>query len=138
MADENTSSDPDYRRAVKLADAFLAAAAARDILKMAKLYSEDAIIWHNSDGLEMTVQAHLESFYKNTASLRNLRYVDKRLRIFDGGFVHQYRALGNIADQSLDMPICAVCEVTEGRISRLDEYYDTGALKAGGIEVSHT
>jgi ketosteroid isomerase-like protein len=48
---------------------------------------------------------------------------------FDGGFVHQHVLSGTRKDGArLSLPACLVCEVKDGRITRLDEYFDSARV----------
>jgi ketosteroid isomerase-like protein len=62
-------------------------------------------------------------FLDNTTR-RSYEILDRQY--FDGGFVQQHvlRA-GRSADTSIEMRVCIVIKVdTEGRITRVDEYFD--------------
>jgi len=69
------------------------------------------------------------------ANVSNRRYEKVRLQRTDTGFVQQHVLTGTIASGAkLELPACMVGVVKDGRILRLDEYFDPahlGALQAG-------
>jgi hypothetical protein len=49
--------------------------------------------------------------------------------VFEGGFVHQHELRGVRADGvKLALPACLVCLVKDGKITRLDEYFDSARV----------
>ena len=51
------------------------------------------------------------------------------LRVFDGGFVQQHELRGVRQDGvAVRLAACIVCAVEDGRITRLDEYFDSAQL----------
>ena len=57
-------------------------------------------------------------------------YADRRLEVFAGGFVQQHVLQGTRRHDGmrLELPACIVCAVTNGRITRLDEYFDSATV----------
>jgi len=57
------------------------------------------------------------------------RYTDRRIEAFEGGFVDQHLLRGRLASgKEVSMAACLICKVVNGRITRLDEYFDSAAL----------
>ena len=55
---------------------------------------------------------------------------DRRLVAFPGGFVQQHLLIAEFANgKVLELPACIVCAVSGGRITRLDEYFDSKPLE---------
>ena len=58
-----------------------------------------------------------------------VRYRDRRIRVFEGGFVQQHRIEVTCANGFEGrMDVCFVAYVRDGRISRAYEYFDTGQV----------
>jgi ketosteroid isomerase-like protein len=114
----------------EMADRFFAAIEAGDVEEVASFYADDALIWHNTDQVEQPKADNLAVLgwlVKNTAS-REYRHV--RRSTIDGGFVQQHVLHLEFADgRKADLPACLVVQVSDDRITRLDEYVD-GAMVA--------
>ena len=59
-------------------------------------------------------------------------YDDRRLDVFAGGFVQQHvlRATRVRDGAKVALAACLVCRVHDGKITRLDEYFDSAAVAA--------
>jgi ketosteroid isomerase-like protein len=104
-----------------------------DLDGLREVLHPDAAIWHNFDGREQSVEENL-SMLAGIMAAHTLRYVDIRTRCCDGVVVQQHRVL--IDEQSLidEQAGCAVVEaclvmhIADGRITRLEEYFDPDQL----------
>jgi len=119
------------RSANEVADEIFAAIEAGDAAMVASLYADDVIVWHNNDGVEQTKEQNLRVLHwlvRNTVS-REYRAV-RRFAI-DGGFVQQHD-LHLVFDDghTADLPACVVAEVSNGVITRIDEYLDGAGATA--------
>lgn len=115
----------------RLAIRFFDAIETGDIEKIRELYAPDAAIWHNTDGRTTTVEENLAVLARFVAHLPERRYENRRAEVFDGGFVHQHLLRCRRADgKEVTLAACLVCKVEGGRITRLDEYFDSAALAA--------
>jgi ketosteroid isomerase-like protein len=116
-----------------LADTFFGALEAGSVEGVLACYAPDAKIWHNFDRLALTPQesvAGLQTLFTNFASRR---YLDVRRQPTPGGFVQQHVLRLEQADgTAVDWPGCIVCDVADGKITRLDEYVDLAQLTTGG------
>ena len=108
-----------------LADRLLAAITAGDPDAMRSIYAPDAALWHNFDQRDQTVEENLLSLADLHRRLRNIRYIDIRRFVSPGGFVQQHVLVGDAKYGPLRMPAIIRFWVTDGRISRLEEYLDT-------------
>ncbi|MFC3067703.1 nuclear transport factor 2 family protein [Phenylobacterium soli] len=109
-----------------LAKRFFDAVEAGDIETVAACYADEAAIWHNTDGLAQTKDQNLKVLKGFTRHIGEIRYRDRRLDVFPGGFVHQHRLTGRRPDGvEVELPATLVCRVKDGRITRLDEYFDS-------------
>jgi ketosteroid isomerase-like protein len=112
-----------------LAKRFFDAVEAGDIDTVGAIYADDAVIWHANDGLETTKAENLETLRAFTRFIGNRRYLDRRVQVSDAGFTQQHVLHGERRDgTAVSLPCCIVCEVADGKITRLDEYFDSAAL----------
>jgi ketosteroid isomerase-like protein len=90
------------------------------------LYATDAVIWHSHDGMHQTRDENVATLSWVVANLGDVRYDEIRRSATDTGFVQQHvlRAT-NRAGVRVEIPACVVCAVSDGRITRLDEYVDS-------------
>jgi ketosteroid isomerase-like protein len=120
----NTSEDM-----LTLAKRFFDAIEKGDIETVRGIYAPDAVIWHNNDGLATTREDNLKVLTNFIKAVPERRYLERRVGAFDGGFVQQHLLKGKLANgKDLALACCIVCEVKDGRITRLDEYLDSAAL----------
>jgi ketosteroid isomerase-like protein len=110
-----------------LAKRFFDCVEAGDIDGLVACYADDAKIWHNTDGLEQSPADNARTLRGFVAAISNRIYDDRRLAVFDGGFVHQHMLRGiRVSDGGqVALPACIVCRVKDGKITRLDEYFDS-------------
>jgi len=115
-----------------LAARFFDAIEAGDLEAVAACYAPDARIWHNTDGVVQGPDENARTLKGMARAFADRRYQERRLRVFPGGFVQQHvlraRRLRDGAEVSL--AACLVCETADGRITRLDEYFDSAAVAA--------
>ena len=115
----------------ELAVRFFDAIEAGDIETVRGIYSETARVWHNIDGKESSREENLRTLEGFIQAVPTRRYTDRRLSTFDDGFVEQHLLVGELGNgKKVSLPACIVCEVKSGRITRLDEYFDSAALAA--------
>lgn len=93
------------------------------------LYADDAVIWHSHDEAVQTPDENVATLRWAVANLGSMRYTEVRRRSTDGGFVQQHvlRATNRRGDE-IAIAACIVCDVSDGRITRLDEYLDSARL----------
>src|SRR5262249_17869618 len=65
-----------------------------DVDGVADCYGPDLVVWHNFDGLEQSRGDNLKTLAGLIARISNRRYTDRRLNVFDGGFVQQHVLTG--------------------------------------------
>ncbi len=113
-----------------LAARFVAAVEAGDIPAIRAIYAPDARIWHNTDGLDFpgqTVDENLAVLAWMQTALTAKRYDIVARSETPTGFVQQHVLRGTIAKTgaAFELPACIICTVAGGRITRLDEYFDS-------------
>jgi ketosteroid isomerase-like protein len=102
-----------------------------DISVLQKLYAEDVGIWHNTDGVVQTKSENVETLKGVIAKYPHRRFTDRRLDAYPGGFVQQHVLIGTRKDGvKVSLPAVLVCKVQNGKITRLDEYFDSIAADA--------
>ncbi|MFZ5727404.1 MAG: nuclear transport factor 2 family protein [Pseudomonadota bacterium] len=110
-----------------LATRFFDAIEAGDIDTMQGSFTPDAEIWHNSDELIVTRDQTAATLTGMVARIRDREYADRRLTVFPGGFVQQHVLKGVRVHDGVPvrLPCAIICKVENGRITRLDEYFDS-------------
>ncbi len=126
---------PQYVRVMRsandVADQIFAAIEAGDATTVASLYADDVIVWHNNDGVEQTKEQNLRVLHWMVRNTATREY--RRIRRFaiDGGFVQQHDLHLEFDDGRIaDLPACVVVAVSNGVITRIDEYLDGPAATA--------
>jgi ketosteroid isomerase-like protein len=114
-----------------LARRFFDAIEAGDVEAVSGCYADDAVIWHNTDGLANTKAENVATLTNFIRYIPERRYQDRRLTVFPGGFVQQHRLVGRRGDGvEVELTACIVCAVADGVITRLDEYFDAAQVAA--------
>ncbi len=114
-----------------IADRLIAAIESGDVDGVRSLYADDAVIWHNFDGIEQARDANLAVLAWLTSNVDKLHYDDIRRHAIDGGYVQQHVLRGTTkSGAELDVPSCLVVRVADGHITRIDEYLDSAHLRA--------
>ena len=90
------------------------------------IYAPNAVIWHNNEGLEQSVDDNLRVLGWVVRHVAHLRYEDIRRQRTETGFLQQHVLRGTAPNgQDLNIRACLVCTVLGGRITRLEEYLDS-------------
>jgi ketosteroid isomerase-like protein len=112
-----------------LAKRFFDAVETGDIATLHACYAPDAKIWHNTDDAEQNRDDNAETLKGFVQRISNRLYANRRLHVFEGGFVQQHELQGTRADGvAVRLTACIVCAVEDGRITRLDEYFDSAQV----------
>ena len=118
-----------YESIRQLAEHFFNAIEQGDLEAVRAIYAPDAIVWHNTDGVASPVSDNLKTLENFIKHVPQRHYTRRRLDVFEGGFVEQHLLKGKLADgREVSLNACIVCRVREGRITRLDEYFDSAEL----------
>jgi ketosteroid isomerase-like protein len=115
-----------------LAKRFFDCVEAGDVDGLVACYAPDARIWHNTDRAEQTPAENRATLNGMVARILDREYADRRLQVFPGGFVQQHVLKGTRANDGVrvELPACIVCQVTDGKVTRLDEYFDSAQVAA--------
>ena len=110
----------------EVADRLFAAIEAGDLDTVRALYAPDAVIWHNTDGTEQTVEQNLRVLRWVVDHLADRRYKEVRRSTTPTGFVQQHVLRCTRRDGTrVEVPACLVVTCAAGRITRLEEYLDS-------------
>jgi ketosteroid isomerase-like protein len=89
-------------------------------------YAADAKIWHNFDEAEQTVDENIATLEALVGVLTERKYtLRERFDLPDGIGQHHY-LYGVLPDGSkYHLPACMLFKIADGRITRIDEYFDS-------------
>jgi uncharacterized protein len=111
-----------------IAVAFMTAIAAGDVDTLRRIYHPAARIWHNDEDAEQTAEESLRVLRWLARNVSDLRYEEIRRDPTEAGYVQRHVLRGSIADGTgIEVPACLFVTVTDGRISRIEEYADSRA-----------
>jgi len=101
-----------------------------DVDGLVACYAPTARIWHNTDGVEQGPEDNRRTLEGLVRAFSDRRYEARRLAVFAGGFVQQHvlRATRNRDAAKVELAACLVCQVADGAITRLDEYFDSAQV----------
>ena len=118
----------DARAMHEIADRMFAAVAAGDVDTVRAIYSPDATIWHAHTNAEQSVDDNLRTLAYIAQHVKEFRYEERRCEATETGFVEQHVTRGIAPNgEAFSIPACIVCTVVAGRITRLEEYFDSAA-----------
>ena len=112
---------------IQLLDRIIAAAQAGDATDLHDIYAPDAVIWHNTDDRTQTVERNARVLEAMDRFVTDREYTDRRVTAFEGGAVQQHvlRGTRRSTGEQVALHACVVIAVEDGRITRLDEYFDS-------------
>lgn len=98
-----------------------------DIETMQNSFVAHAEIWHNTDELIVTPAQTAVTLTGMVERIKDREYADRRLTVFPGGFVQQHVLTGKRVQDDVEvrLPCAIICKVENGKIARLDEYFDS-------------
>jgi ketosteroid isomerase-like protein len=104
-----------------------------DLARIGELLADDCIVWRNYEQVEHPKNAYLSMLAGDHKAVSGLRHGQLQLLVHADGFVEQAMLEGQAAAGPLSAPVCRITRLKDGKISRIDEYYDSptleGALK---------
>lgn len=114
-----------------LAQCFIEAIEFGDIDTVRDCYHPAARVWLNTADAALDRQANLEVLAAFIGKTSERRYQNRRIQVFPGGYVQQHvlRAV-HVKGPVLELAAVLVCQVSDGAIERLDEYFDSAPLSA--------
>lgn len=112
-----------------VADALFGGIENGDVDAVRAIYSDDAVIWHNNDEIEQTPAENLVVLQWIINNLADRKYEDIRRTITADGFVQQHVMRFTRKDGTRqEIPACLVVAVSDGHITRIDEYLDSAHI----------
>jgi uncharacterized protein len=114
----------------RVMDAFNESFVAGDTDAARQCFTQNAIIWHNTDHLEQAVEDWVGGL-KTLVGILPVRRIDVVQRdVFPGFCVQQQEIIGrNAWNRPVRIRTCILCRFSaSGMIERLDEYLDSAAL----------
>ena len=115
----------------ELCNRFFDAYQDRRVDELAKIYSDDCIVWHNVFGKDTSGKDNLAALPKSYEGQRRRTYNDRQIDVFEGGFVIRYTLHGvQHSGHRGALWICIVGLCRDGKITRIDEYMDSGKFAA--------
>jgi len=116
----------------ELCNRFFDAYQDRRVDELAEIYAPDCVVWHNVfGGREMSGADNLAALPASYTMQRRRTYDDRTINTFDGGFVIQYTLHGvQHGGHEGALWICIVALCRDGKITRIDEYMDSGKFAA--------
>ena len=114
---------------LEVADRLFSSIMKGDIEGVRQAYDPSCVIWHNNDNSEQNVEQNLRVLGWVVKNIAGLRYEDIRRQATPTGFVQQHVLRGTSASgKAVAIAACIVCQVENGRITRLDEYLDSAQI----------
>lgn len=115
----------------EVAERFLEALRDGDVDAARACCQEDLGVWHNYDGKTQTLDENMALLGWMTKRCRERRYVVRRLEPIEGGYLQQHTLELVLNDgREASAEAVAIVSVRDGRIARIEEYIDAGALGA--------
>ncbi len=114
----------------ELCNDFLDAVESHDLERVAELYAPDLAFWVNLTGAESSRERSLETLRAGHALHRRRTYDDRTIDTFGTGFLVRYSV--NVVTHSgkrASLSACIVAQCKDGRITRIDEYLDSGRFR---------
>ncbi|MCR5881154.1 nuclear transport factor 2 family protein [Phenylobacterium sp. J367] len=101
-----------------------------DVDGLVACYAPDAEIWHNTDGLVQGPEDNRKGLQGMTKRISDRVYDERRVYVYPEGFTHQHVLRGTRTHDGarLALDACIVCRVKDGKITRLDEYFDSAQV----------
>jgi ketosteroid isomerase-like protein len=115
---------------LRLCDRFFDAIEQKDFATVESCYAPEAVVWHSHDCLYQSRESNLETLRAGMTRFRKMRYRNRRIHVFEGGFVQQHTLFVTHENDFVgQMDVCFVAYTRDGRISRAYEYFDTGQIE---------
>ena len=120
-----------------LAYRFIAAIEAGDIETVKACYDPAVVVWLNTAGVGVDRQANLDVLSGFVGKTSERLYQNRRVQTFPGGYVQQHRLRAtHVKGPVLELAASLICQVQDGVIVRLDEYFDSAPLTAWYAQIS--
>ncbi len=119
----------DSKEILSLAKRFFDGLEAGNIGILREVYAPEVGIWHNTDNLVQTLAENEATLTGFISRISERKYDERQVHAFPGGFVQQHVLRGTRKDgERVSLHAVIICQVKDGRITRLDEYFDSAAV----------
>ena len=108
---------------LELAAALMAAVQRGDTHAVKALYAEDITLWHTNDRANQTSADSIRTLIWIGKHVKGVRYEELRVAALDDGFVQQHVMRAD--SPKVDMPCMLRAWCANGRITRIEEYFDS-------------
>ena len=114
---------------IELCDRFFDALEKKDYDTLESCYAPEAMVWHSHDNLYQPRAENLAMLKKGMETQQKMRFKNRRVRAFEGGFVQQHTLFVTYESGFVgQMDVCFIGYTRDGMISRAYEYFDTGQV----------
>ena len=115
--------------AADVAERYAAAVAAGDDDALRALHAPTARVWHNTDGLEQSIEENIALSQWLRGKVPDLAFDDVTFVATTDGFVRRHLMTGTGLSGPFAVPSCMVFTLdADGLIARAEEYIDSAAL----------
>jgi uncharacterized protein len=120
---------------IALAHAVFDAAAAGDSVRFLSYFTPNAVVWHNFDLVEQPIRDAAAALSAMRPYVTSLTYEDRRYMPAPGGAVLQHVSRVALKNgRTVDVHTMLRMYVSEGRVARLEEYFDSKAAGALALQ----
>jgi ketosteroid isomerase-like protein len=130
MADSSTT----------IADALFDAAEGGDFAAFAGRFQPDAVVWHNTDGVEAPIDQIVGIMAMVKAVVPNLTYKDRKTVDLPDGVFHQHVQTGtSVRGAALNVPTALriyMADDAPDKIRRIEVYVDSAGVGSIGEELA--
>jgi uncharacterized protein len=110
---------------------FFTALEAGDIATLREIYSPDAVVWHNDDLVEQSVEDNLKVLQGLHRAVSGLHYDVIRRVTAPDGVLQQHVLRGQLAGGAeVELHAAMYLQVRDGHITRIEEYLDSAKRSA--------
>jgi ketosteroid isomerase-like protein len=114
---------------VELAHKFFDATQAGDRATLDRMSTEDAVVWHNYDGVDMPFRVIAQGLGAVSRLLKDFAYCDRKYLSVPEGTIAQHSFKGIMPDGTrLDVPMMVRLFLRGDKIYRFEEYLDPAAM----------
>jgi len=93
-----------------------------DVHAIAECYAPDMRVWNSLPQAETSGAEHIAMLTESFPSFSNRKFSEVRTDRFATGFVRQHVITGVMNGEPVRILMCVVCHVSNGKMTRLDEY----------------
>ena len=117
------------KQMVEYAENFFRLVEAGNIDAVSGLYSDDVTVWHNYDDIDQTKEQNLATLGSLSSRYDKFGYAQPRHVALEDGFLRQHVIEVERNGRSASIPAILRVYVEDGRIRRIEEYFDRSKLE---------